>query len=78
MKLDDKFPTNKEFTKILASDYNKSRIQNLLKDLLKQRQTITGVDIFYVLDSCINLADGSEILELCCDHAEADTKVLTN
>ena len=77
MKLDDKFPTNKEFTKILASDYNKSRIQNLLKDLLKQRQIISGMDIYYVLESCIDLADGSEIEELCCDHAEADTKMLT-
>ena len=35
----DEFPTNKEFSKILKSDYNKSRIQDLLKDSLGKRQS---------------------------------------
>ena len=68
MKLIDEFPTNKEFSKILKSDYNKSRIQDLLKYSLGKRQRVQGVDIFYVEHNCIDLVDGSEIAELRCCH----------
>ena len=76
MKLIDKFPTNKELTKILKSDYNKSRIQDLLKDSLTKRQRVYGIYIFYVVHNCTDLGDGNEISELCGSHAEADTMMI--
>ena len=73
MKLCDAFPTSKEFTKILKSDFNKCRIQDLLKDSLTTRRNAHNVDVFYVVQDCIDLSDGSKIPELRCTHAEADT-----
>ena len=76
MKRSDIFPISEEFTKILKSDSNKSRIQNLLKSSLARRSEVDGVRVLYVLENCIDLSDGSEIPELSCSQAEADTIML--
>ena len=47
-----------------------------MKYSLGKRQRVQGVDIFYVEHNCIDLVNGSEIAELRCCHAEADTMML--
>jgi hypothetical protein len=77
MKLQDQFPSNNEFNKILKSDYNKSRIQGFIKESLARRSRAEGVRVLYSLETCVDLADNSEIPELSCSQAEADTIMLS-
>ena len=77
MKLSDKFPSNTELNKILKNDYNKSRLQVFLKDCLKKRMRDENVRLLYSLENCIDLGNDTDIAELYCNQAEADTIMLT-
>ena len=73
VKLADKFPSSKQFLKILKSDYNKSKIQNFVKSSLSRRSQAECVRVIYVLEKSIGLVDGSDIPDLSCQQVEANT-----
>ena len=74
MKLDDQFPSTREFKTLLCSTSNKTRLQKLLSSYLTDLAQSLNVEIVYSVGSkCMNLSTQQPMVHYCFNQSEADT-----
>ena len=78
MKLDDQFPSAREFKTLLCSTSNKTWLQKLLCSYLTDLAQRLTVEIVYSVGAkCMNLSTQEPIEHYCFSQSEADTILLS-
>lgn len=79
IKVDDKFPSSKDFHTLLGKPSNKIRLQAFLQRAFQRVAERTGTEIVYCVVGSYarNLTTGKDLPELLCFQAEADTAMFT-
>ncbi len=74
IKLDDQFPSAREFKTFLCSTSNKTRLQKLLCSHLTELAQRSNTEIVYSVGSkCMNLSTQQPMENYCFNQSEADT-----